>query len=87
LDESGYSEIRVRWLERFPSTRPTLRFFRGAGGLARSTRWRAAFSWLGIVGGAAVFVATLAVSLDDPVLVVGWAGALRSGMVIVAGGS
>jgi hypothetical protein len=44
-------------------------------------RWRTACGWLGIVAGAAVFVAALAVPLDDPALVVALMLALRSGLV------
>jgi hypothetical protein len=43
------------------------------------TRWRAACGWFGIVAGVAVFVAALAVSLDDPALAVAVMLTLRSG--------
>jgi hypothetical protein len=46
-----------------------------------TTPWRAACRWLGIVAGAAVFVAALAVPLDDPALVVALMMTLRSGLV------
>jgi hypothetical protein len=48
-----------------------------------STRWRAACGWLGIMAGAAAFVATLAVPLDDPALVVVLMLVLRGGLVTV----
>jgi hypothetical protein len=51
------------------------------------SRRRVACGWLGIVAAAAVFVGALTTPLDDPALVVGSGVALRSGMVIVAGGS
>jgi hypothetical protein len=43
------------------------------------TRWRDIPGWLGIGAGAAVFVAALALSLDDPALVVALAIGLRGG--------
>jgi hypothetical protein len=49
---------------------------------ARS-RWRAACGWLGILAGAAVFVAALAVRLDDPALVMALALGLRGGRLIL----
>jgi hypothetical protein len=51
---------------------------------ARS-RWRAACGWLGILAGAAVFVAALALWLDDPALVVALMLALRGGLVTTTG--
>jgi hypothetical protein len=45
------------------------------------SRWRAACGWLGIVAGVTVFVAALAVPLDDPALVVAVMLALRGGQV------
>jgi hypothetical protein len=47
------------------------------------TRWRAFLGWLGIATGAAVFVAALALSLDDPALVVALAIGLRGGRLIL----
>jgi hypothetical protein len=47
----------------------------------RESRWRSASAWLGILAGAAVFVAALAVPLDDPALVVALMLALRGGRV------
>ena len=49
---------------------------------ARS-RWRDILGWLGIGAGAAVFVAALALSLDDPALVVALAIGLRGGRLIL----
>jgi hypothetical protein len=49
---------------------------------ARS-RWRDILGWLGIVAGAVVFVAALALSLDDPALVVALAIELRGGRLIL----
>jgi hypothetical protein len=49
---------------------------------ARS-RWRNILGWLGIVAGAVVFVAALALSLDDPALVVALAIELRGGRLIL----
>jgi hypothetical protein len=49
---------------------------------AASTRWRAACGWLGIAAGAAVFVAALAVPLDDPALMVALGLAVRSGWLV-----
>jgi hypothetical protein len=49
------------------------------------SRWRAACGWLGIVAGAAVFVAALALSLDDPALVMAWMLVLRGGRLIAFG--
>jgi hypothetical protein len=46
--------------------------------ITRSTR-RAACGWLGIAAGAAVFVAALALSLDDPALVLALMLAVRGG--------
>jgi hypothetical protein len=46
-----------------------------------TSRWRAACGWLGIAAGAAVFVAALAVPLDDPALLVALMLTLRSGLV------
>jgi hypothetical protein len=45
-------------------------------------RWRAACAWLGMALGAAVFIAALAVPLDDPALVVALMLTLRSGRVV-----
>jgi hypothetical protein len=50
---------------------------------ARS-RWRAACGWLGVMVGAAVFVAALAVPLDDPALVVALALGMRCSLLILA---
>jgi hypothetical protein len=47
------------------------------------TRWRAACGWLGIVAGAAVFVATLALRLDDPALVVALMLGMRGSRLIL----
>jgi hypothetical protein len=47
------------------------------------TRWRDILGWLGIVAGAVVFVAALALSLDDPALVVALALELRGGRLIL----
>ena len=49
----------------------------------RTTRWRDIGGWLGIVAGAAVFVAALAVPLDDPALVVALALGLRGGRLVL----
>jgi len=48
-----------------------------------ANRWRDIWGWLGIVAGAAVFVAALAVPLDDAALVVAFALALRGGRVVL----
>jgi hypothetical protein len=48
------------------------------------SRSRAARGWLGIIAGAAVFVAALAVPLDDPALVVAVMLALRGGRLTLA---
>jgi hypothetical protein len=48
----------------------------------RQSRWRDACGWLGIMAGAAVFVAALAVPLDDPALVMALALGLRGGSLI-----
>jgi hypothetical protein len=48
------------------------------------SRWRTACGWLGILAGAAVFVAALAVGLDDPALVVAVMLALRGGQFTLA---
>jgi hypothetical protein len=45
-----------------------------------SSRWRAAYGWLGIVAGAALFVAALAVPLDEGVLLMALALKLRGGL-------
>ncbi len=50
---------------------------------ATTSRWREICGWLGITAGAAVFVAALAVPLDDPALVV--ALAVRGGQTIFDG--
>jgi hypothetical protein len=47
------------------------------------SRRRDLLGWLGIVAGAAVFVAALAVPLDDPALVVALAVGLRGGRLIL----
>jgi hypothetical protein len=53
----------------------------------RTTRcWRDVVGWLGMVAGAAVFLAALAVPLDDPALVVALMLAVRSGRMILDGG-
>jgi hypothetical protein len=44
-----------------------------------TSRWRDVRGWLVILAGAAVFVAALAVPLDDPALVVALMLALRGG--------
>jgi hypothetical protein len=44
-----------------------------------TSRWREACGWVGVLAGAAVFVVTLAVPLDDPALVVALMLALRGG--------
>jgi hypothetical protein len=49
----------------------------------RSTRWRDIVGWLGIVAGAAVFVAALAVPLDDPALLGASMLVFRSGRMLV----
>ena len=49
---------------------------------ARS-RWRNILGWLGIIAGAAVFVAALAMPLDDPALVVAVALVMRGGRLIL----
>jgi hypothetical protein len=46
------------------------------------SRWRTACGWFGIVVGAAVFVGSLAVPLDDPALVTALALGLRGGRLI-----
>jgi hypothetical protein len=48
-----------------------------------STRRRDIVGWLGIVAGASVFVAALAVPLDDPALLLALVLALRGGRVIL----
>jgi hypothetical protein len=45
------------------------------------TRWRAACGWFGIIAGVAVFVAALAVPLNDPAFVVALMLVLRGGRV------
>ena len=57
---------------------PAVRQAREVGTLP-SAHWRAACGWLGIVAGAVVFVAALAVPLDDPALVVALTLAVRGG--------
>ena len=47
--------------------------------IERRSRWRDILGWLGIVAGAAVFVAALAVPLDDPALLLALVLALRGG--------
>jgi hypothetical protein len=46
-------------------------------------RWRGILGWLGIVAGAVVFVAALALSLDDPALIVALAIGMRGGRLIL----
>jgi hypothetical protein len=48
-----------------------------------NSRWREACGWFGVLAGAAVFVVTLAVPLDDPALVVALMLALRGGQFTV----
>jgi hypothetical protein len=48
-----------------------------------TSRWRTACGWLGIMAGAAVFVATLALRLDDPALVVALMLGMRGGRLIL----
>jgi hypothetical protein len=48
-----------------------------------SSRWRTACGWLGIVAGAAGFVAALALRLDDPALVVAVSLVMRGGRLIL----
>ena len=45
--------------------------------------WRHLVGWLGIVAGAAVFVAALAVPLDDPALVLALVIGVRGGRLIL----
>lgn len=52
---------------------------------ATTSRWREIYGWLGIVAGAAVLVAALAVPLDDPALVVALMLAVRGGQTIFDG--
>jgi hypothetical protein len=47
------------------------------------SRWRDILGWLGIGAGAAVFAAALALSLDDPALVVALALGMRGGRLIL----
>jgi hypothetical protein len=49
----------------------------------RCGRWHDILGWLGIGAGAAVFVAALLLSLDDPALVVALAIGLRGGRLIL----
>ncbi len=49
----------------------------------RTTRWRDILGWLGIVAGAVVFVAALALRLDDPALVVALMLGMRGGRLIL----
>jgi hypothetical protein len=45
-------------------------------------RWRAGCGWLGIMAGVGVFVAALAVPLDDPALVAAFAVVRRDAPLI-----
>jgi len=49
-----------------------------------ASRWRDIVGWLGIMAGAAVFVAALAVPFDDAGLAISFALVLRGGLTTLA---